>query len=128
MSASKERIVGGVIGYVKDEILPMMHDDRALQIGLSVALNAIKANDALIDKVFDNAMVKALMVEDENGEYDIGPLMDAIRQSIEQYGEMPIEIPAIPLIAPHGATVTLRDSDITAIRRRIEGESENEGL
>lgn len=124
MSASKERIVGGVIGYVKDEILPMMHDDRALQIGLSVALNAIKANDALIDKVFDNAMVKALMVEDEDGLYDIDPLLDAIRQSIDQYGEMPIEIPAIPLIAPHGATVTLKDSDIEHIRRRIEGDDD----
>lgn len=124
MSASKERIVGGVIGYVKDEILPMMHDDRALQIGLSVALNAIKANDALIDRVFDNAMVKALLTEDEDGLYDIDPLLDAIRKSMEQYGELPITLPAIPLIAPHGATVTLKDSDIEHIRRRIEGDDD----
>lgn len=124
MSATKEDIVSGVIGYVKDEILPMMGRDRGLQIGLSVALNAVRANDALIDRVFDNAMVKALLTEDEDGLYDIDPLLDAIRQSIDQYGEMPIEIPAIPLIAPHGATVTLKDSDIAAIRQRIEGNDE----
>ena len=128
MSASKDKIVNGVLGYIRDEILPMMSQDKALQIGLSVALNAIKANDALIDKVFDNAMVKALLTEDADGLYDIKPLMEAVRASIEQYGELPITVPSIPLIAPHGATVTLRDSDIEHIRRRIEGDTVNAEL
>ena len=124
MGVKKNQIVAGIIGFVQDEILPKMSRDRALQIGLSVAVNAAKANDRLIDTVFGNEVVKAVLEENSAGEYEIGELLDSLKQSIEKYGELPLAIPPIPLFAPQGATITLDADDIAAIKRRIEAGGE----
>ena len=124
MSASKHQIVNGIAGYIHDEIIPKMGKDKALQISLSVAVNAVKANESMIDTVFENETVKAILEENGKGEYEITDLMDELRASVEKYGELPLEIPAIPLIAPHGATIRLDASDIAAIKRRIEAAEE----
>ena len=103
-----------------------MQDDKALQIAFSVAVNAVKANDKLIDKIFDSDVVKALLDDDGSGHYDVGNLMDWIRSSTEEYGGFPISIPPIPLISPREITIKLGPQDISAIRRRIEASGYDE--
>ena len=83
-------------------------------------MNAIKANDKLIDKYLSNDIVKALIDDDGSGNYDVERLMDWIRTSVEEYGAFPVSVPPIPLISPREITIKLTPSDIVAIQRHIE--------
>ena len=121
MRVTRNQIVNGLVAYIQQEIMPKMDDDRALKILFSVAVNAIKANDKLIDKYLGNDLIRALIDDDGSGNYDIERLMDWIRQSVEQYGAFPVAIPPIPLISPREITLKLGPSDIAAIKRQIEG-------
>ena len=120
MRVSKSQIVHGVTGYIQDEILPKMGDDRAVQIIISIAVNAATANQRAVDMVMDNEIVKALLEDDGTGTYEIGGIADAMRTAIEQYGSFPVTFPAIPLISPHEITLRLGAGDVEAMRRRIE--------
>ena len=124
MRVTKNQIVNGLVSYIQQEIMPKMDDDRALKILFSVAVNAIKANDKLIDKYLSNDIVKALIDDDGSGNYDIERLMDWIRTSVEEYGAFPVIVPPIPLVSPREITLRLGPSDIIAIQRQIENAGE----
>ena len=119
MRVTKSQIINGLTDYVRQEVIPAMGEDRALKIVLSVALNAIRANEALVDKWLDNDMLRALADEDGSGTYCIEPLMDWLRQSVEEYGAFPVTVPPIPLISPREITLRLGPSDIDAVYRQI---------
>lgn len=124
MRVTRNQIVNGLVAYIQQEIMPKMDDDRALKILFSVAVNAIKANDKLIDKYLDNDIVRALTDDDGSGNYDIERLMDWIRTSVEEYGAFPVIVPPIPLVSPREITLRLGPSDIIAIQRQIENAGE----
>ena len=121
MRVTRNQIVNGLVAYIQQEIMPKMDDDRALKILFSVAVNAIKANDKLIDKYLSNDIARALIDDDGSGNYDVERLMDWIRTSVEEYGAFPVIVPPIPLVSPREITLRLGPSDIAAIQRRIEG-------
>ena len=120
MKVSKSQIVHGVTDYVKNEILPKMGDDKAVQIILSIAVNAAAANEKMINSVLDNTIVRALLEEDEDGMYELSGITDAMRAAIDQYGNLPVHVPAIPLLSPREITLRLDVSDVDEMRRRIE--------
>lgn len=120
MRVTKNQIVNGITAFIQREIIPKMENDQALKILLSVAVNAIKANDKLIDKYLGNDLIRALIDDDGSGNYDIERLMDWIRMSVEEYGSFPVSIPPIPLISPREITLKLSAPDIVAIKRQIE--------
>ena len=120
MRVSKNQIVYGVTEYLQSEILPKMGDDRAVQIMLSIAINAAMGNNRLVSTVLDNELVRALLEDDGSGTYEIGGVIDAMRTAIEQYGSFPVRVPAIPLLSPHEITLKLDASDVDAMRRKIE--------
>ena len=120
MRVTKSQIVNGLTGYIQQEIMPKMEDDRALKILFSVGVNAIRANDKLIDKYLSNDIVRALIDDDGSGNYDTERLMDWIKASVEEYGAFPVTVPPIPLISPREITIKLTPADIAAIQRHIE--------
>ena len=124
MRVTRNQIVNGLVAYIQQEIMPKMDDDRALKILFSVAVNAIKANEKLIDKYLSNDIVKALIDDDGSGNYDIERLMEWIRTSVEEYGAFPVIVPPIPLVSPREITLRLGPSDIIAIQRQIENAAE----
>jgi len=124
MRVTRNQIVNGLVAYIQQEIMPKMDDDRALKILFSVAVNAIKANDKLIDKYLSNDIVKTLIDDDGSGNYDVERLMDWIRTSVEEYGAFPVIVPPIPLVSPREITLRLGPSDIITIQRQIENAAE----
>ena len=120
MRVSKNQIVNGLTSYIQQEILPKMADDRALAILFSVAVNAIKSNEKLIDRYLSNDIIRALIDDDGSGSYNVERLMDWIQASVEEYGAFPVTVPPIPLISPREITLRLSASDIAAIQRHIE--------
>lgn len=120
MRVTKSQIVHGVTDYIQSDILPNLTNGRGLQIIVSIGANAIAANHKLVDVLFDNQMLRALLDDDGNGTYDISGLAEAMSKSIEQYGSFPVNIPAIPLISPTEITLKLSADDVDALRKRIE--------
>ena len=120
MRVSRNQIVKGVTDYVQNEVLPKMDNDRAVQIILSIAVNAATANSKLVDSIFDNDIVRSMLDDDGTGTYEINGLADAMRAAVQQYGSFPVRIPAIPLVSPREITLALNASDVDAMRMRIE--------
>lgn len=120
MRVSRNQIVKGVTDYIQVELLPKMDNDRAVQIILSIAVNAATANSKLVDSIFDNDIVRSMLDDDGTGTYEINGLADAMRAAVQQYGSFPVRIPAIPLVSPREITLVLNASDVDAMRTRVE--------
>ena len=120
MRVSREQLVRGVSEYVRSEILPKMDGNKAMQIILSIGVNAALANGKTVNAMLDNSVVKALLEDDGSGTYEIGTVAEAMHTAIEEYGSFPVRIPAIPLVSPSEITLSLNGNDIDAMRRRIE--------
>ncbi len=120
MRVTKSQIVHGVTDYIQSNILPQLGNGRAMQIIVSIGANAIAANHKMIDVVFDNQIVRAMLDDDGSGTYDLDGLVDAMTKSIQQFGSFPIQVPAIPLISPVEFTLSLSADDVAAMRSRIE--------
>lgn len=120
MRVSRTQIVKGVSDYIQSDIMPKMAEDRAVQIILSIAVNAVAANNRLVDSIFANDIVRSMLDDDGGGTYDIAGVADAMQSAIDQYGSFPVTIPAIPLVSPHEITLRLNADDIEAMKRKIE--------
>lgn len=120
MRVSRTQIVNGISDYIQSDIMPKMAEDRAVQIILSIAVNAVAANNKLVDSIFANDIVKTMLDDDGGGTYDIAGVADAMQTAIDQYGNFPVTIPAIPLVSPHEITLRLNADDIDAMKRSIE--------
>lgn len=123
MRVSKAQLVSGIMNYVENEVIPQV-EDKPTQIIASIAVKSIKANQTLVDKIFDSQMVKTLLDENENG-YEIEGLFGAIGDSIREYGAFPITIPPIPILSPVEKTLTFSESDVSEMKRRIERSAVN---
>ena len=120
MRVSRTQIVKGVSDYIQSDILPKMADDRAVQIIMSIAVNAVTANNKLVDSIFANDIVRSMLDDDGTGTYEINGVADAMTAAVQKYGSFPVKIPAIPLISPREITLTLNAADVEAMRMRIE--------
>ena len=121
MRVTKSQIVHGLTDYIQSNILPQLGNGRGMQIIVSIGANAIAANHKMVDAVFDNQIVRAMLDDDGSGTYDLAGLVDAMTKSIQQFGSFPIQVPAIPLISPVEFTLSLSADDVDAMRSRIEG-------
>ena len=120
MRVSKNQLIQGIGTYLKEEILPKMDQDRAAQIIASIAINAAMENSRILDAVFTNDILLALLDDDGSGTYDIDGLVSAIRDAVEAYGSFPVKCPNIPLISTKDITLRLDAADVDAMRRRVE--------
>ena len=120
MRVTKSQIVHGVTDYIQDNILPQLGNGRAMQIIVSIGANAIAANNKIVDALFDNQIVRAMLDDDGSGTYDLAVLVDAMAKSIQQFGSFPVQVPAIPFISPAEFTLSLNADDVAAMRSRIE--------
>ena len=120
MRVSQNQIIKGVADYIKNDLIPTMQNDRAVQIIFTIAINAAMANSKLTDSIFDNEIVRAMLDDDGSGTYEITGIVDSMQAAIQQYGSFPVQIPAIPLVSPREITVKLTADDVSAMRRKIE--------
>jgi hypothetical protein len=120
MRVSRNQIIKGVADYIKNDLIPTMQNDRAVQIIFTIAVNAAMANSKLTDSIFDNEIVRAMLDDDGSGTYEISGIVDSMQAAIQQYGSFPVQIPAIPLVSPREITVKLTADDVSAMRRKIE--------
>jgi len=120
MRVTRSQIVHGIAEYIQTDILPQLGNGRGLQILVAVGANTVAGNNKLVDVVFGNPIVGAILDDDGSGTYEINGLVDAMKKSIEQFGSFPVQVPAIPLISPAELTLNLSADDVAAMRSRIE--------
>lgn len=119
MRVTKEQIVNGIASYVETEVVPQV-GEKSMQIIAAAAVKMVKANTKLIDSFFENKTIQTILGKSDDGTYEIEAVFQSLAESVRQYGPFPIEIPPIPFFSPTEKTLSLNDSDINEIRRRIE--------
>lgn len=119
MRVDKTKIINGLASYVENEVIPKISNDKAMQIILSVSVNAIKGNTALTDKIFDNDIVK-IVGKFNNETYDLDSLFAITCESISKYGYFPIKIPAISFISPTEKDLRFSSEDVELLKTYIE--------
>ena len=122
MRKTKREILNGLTAYIDKELLPKLGDEKGLRVALDVAVHMVQANNRLADAVFNHPLAAAALRDDGTGSYEVGELLDALEASVRQYGELPVQVPPIPCIAPTGCTISLHAADIQAIRGKIGGD------
>ena len=118
MKVTKDQMVNGIVSYIDSDVIPQI-GDKAAQIMASIAVKAVKANNKLIDSIFDSPTVKNLLNETD-GMYEIDDIFRYIEESVQEFGSFPVTIPSIPLISPDEKTLSFNTEDIQQMKRKIE--------
>lgn len=121
MRVTRQQIINGIVSYIENEVLPQVDEkDKPMKVIASTAARFLQSNVKLQDEFFMNSFIKAILVEDESGTYEIDELFKAISESVSQYGSFPVTIPPIPFISPSVKTFSFDEKDIAEIKRHIE--------
>lgn len=94
--------------------------DVTSQKALEASESAVKANNKLLDKLFENDVFKSLAnYDDENKTYDIDLLYNIAKDSISKCGYFPVKIPAISFISPNEKELKFSVTDIDRLKAYI---------
>ena len=118
MKVNKNQIIGGVISYAENELIPKI-DDKPIKIIFAAAIMLLKANSAAADPVFENKFVKSILSPDGEGMFEMDKLFEALEDSVRMYGDFPLKLPTVPVLSPEEKVLTLNAADVAEIKRRI---------
>ena len=120
MHVEKQKIIDGVIKYIEKDVMPEISSDRGFQVVISIGISAIKANNKLLDKLFENDIFKSLAnYDDENKTYDIDLLCNIAKDSVSKCGYFPVKIPAINFISPNEKELKFSAADVDRLKSYI---------
>ena len=119
MKVTKERIINGVIKYAKSEIIEKI-TDRPLKMVLAVGVSALETNPSIADSIFNNPFFSKFLSEND-GKYDLDSAFEIIENTMKQYGDFPVLIPAIKFISPMEKELTFSLEDVTKLKSYIGG-------
>ena len=115
---SKHQIINGVIKYVKNEVIDKI-TDRPLKMVLATGVSMLEANPSVADPVFKSGFISGL---EKDGAYDIDGICEIIENTMKEYGDFPVVIPAIKFISPAEKELTFGIGDIQKLKKYIGGE------
>ena len=115
---SKEQIVKGITGYIREDIKPMVTNSN-FKFMLSAVASALDMNPALADSFFENPIVHKFA--DDMGNYDIDSLCVILTNAVNESGGFKMEIPAIPVLLPDEQLLVFAQKDIERLCNRIRG-------
>ena len=119
---SKHNIINGIVKFIENDMSKVSGAMSSKIIVLFIK-NIIKKNENILDAYFDSQFSKFLIIE-KDGKYDISPLIDTVKETINEVGSVSINIPKIPLILPNGDELKFRIDDINNIYNYILSDSE----
>lgn len=112
MKVSSEQLIKGLVDYVDAEIIRSLPTTAKWLVGTYVGLVTAKS-DEFIRNLSNNILVKSMDLCDDNGLWDVGCVMDALKQSASRYGKMSLQGLGI-------GTITFSAEDVDVLRRYIE--------
>ena len=118
---NSEQLISGIIKYLATEIIPCIEDTftkLALKtFTITTEKNApayVKAIENLIEKPFVSDFLKA-----EEGCFEVEDLIDAIRQAVNECGELTVKIPPVRFISPEEKTLSFNAADISKLKQYL---------
>lgn len=120
---TKKELLTGIIKFVKNEVIPYV-DDNSMKMILSGCLYAIDAKPSIVDPVFANPMVAAVL-QGEDGKYDVETIFSVLTKLVDDYGRIPITIPPIKFVTSNENTLTFRKDDIAKLKEYVIKEENN---
>ena len=125
-----EILVEGIVDYIDNNVVKSV-EDRFLKITTkTIVISATKNKAAYINLVNDSVttgFVSELLKTDEDGYFEIEDVIDAIRQAINDCGELVIKIPAIKFLSPEEKILSFTASDISSLKQYITNAANNHG-
>ena len=116
-----EQLLSGFIKYLSAEVIPCVEDTftkLALKTFTITTTNSapayIKVLEDIISKPFAADLLKV-----EDGCFDIESIIDAIRQAVNECGELTIKIPPVKFISPQEKTLRFSANDISSLKQYL---------
>lgn len=117
-----EQLVEGIVAYIDNNVVKSV-EDRFLKIATkTVVISAVKNKTAYIKLVNDSVtagFVSDLLKTDEEGYFEIEDIVDALRQAINDCGELTIKIPPIKFLSPEEKILSFTAADISSLKQYI---------
>jgi hypothetical protein len=125
-----ETLVDGIMEFINSNVIPSV-DDTFLKIAMKTAIITAAANkDAyvkMVDGYLDTDFFSTLLKRDSEGYFEIESLIDAIRQAMNECGELKITFPAIKFLSPTEKVLIFKANDITALKQYITNAASKTG-
>ena len=116
-----EQLLSGFIKYLSAEVIPCVEDTftkLALKTFAITTTNSapayIKVLEEMISRPFAADLLKV-----EDGCFDVESIIDAIRQAVNECGELTIKIPPVKFISPQEKTLRFSANDISSLKQYL---------
>ena len=116
-----EQLLSGFIKYLSAEVIPCVEDTftkLALKTFAITTTNSapayIKVLEEMISRPFAADLLKV-----EDGCFEIESIIDAIRQAVNECGELTIKIPPVKFISPQEKTLRFSANDISSLKQYL---------
>lgn len=123
---NSEQIIKGFIKYLNIEIIPCI-DDTFTKLLLRTFTITAESNSKAYEKAI-SSFVKSGFVADmlhtENDVFEIEMLIDALRQAVNECGELVVKIPPIKFVSPEEKTLSFNAADISKLKQYFTNEIE----
>lgn len=118
---TSKQLISGVVKYLTAEIIPCV-DDTFTKLALkTLAITAETRTPAYI-KAVENLLQNPLIsdiVAAQDGVFEVESIIDAVRQAVDECGELTIKIPPVRFISPEEKTLTFKASDISSLKQYL---------
>lgn len=125
-----ETLVDGIMEFINSNVIPSI-DDTFLKIAMKTAIITAAANkDAYVkmaEGCLDTDFFSTLLKRDSEGYFEVESLIDAIRQAMNECGELKITFPAIKFLSPTEKVLIFKANDITALKQYITNAASKNG-
>ncbi len=125
-----ETLVDGIMEFINSNVIPSI-DDAFLKIAMKTAIITAAANkDAYVkmtEGYLNTDFFSTLLKRDSEGYFEIESLIDAIRQAMNECGELKIIFPAIKFLSPTEKVLIFKANDITALKQYITNAASKNG-
>lgn len=121
-----EQLLRGFIKYLNTEIIPCI-DDTFTKLLLRTFTITADSNSKAYEKMisdFSKSGFIADMLHTENDTFEIEMLIDALRQAVNECGELVVKIPPIKFVSPEEKTLSFNAADISKLKQYFTNEIE----
>ena len=122
---NSEQLVNGLMKYLNTEIIPHV-SDTFTKLLLKTLVISSQANAPAYTKTVDS-MVSGPFISEllkvENGLLDVEGFIDALRQAVNEVGELVVKIPPVKLISPEEKTLRFNAEDISKLKQYLTDET-----
>lgn len=115
MEVSKGQLVSGLTRFGRNEVLNKI-TDKPFKMALAAGINLLELRPDVADKLLENPLFKA-----SSGMYDLDLMEAVISKTMDEYGDLPVMIPGIPLLSPTPKELRFTAEDVHKLKGYILG-------